>query len=431
MYLKKISDLSPYVLLGVFMSILLQVQVNLFAETGYAGLRVGLADLFLPIIGLFVLLSLCLRRSRWPDWSVRYFWLWLLALVFVMSASLLNGLVVTGEISNWALVNKYAGFFILISYVALGGWIATNVKDVKALYSVFALCYSAFLVLCVWLSIVAFFIDAMGGWRFWIASSPWDGGMANRNAFMVVFVLAMAFILHSYAKDGLRIPRIVQDAFWACLPTFLLFNCSRTGWIFIFVLFLGFLLFSLRKPYLKRVLLFSFLGILLGFLSFSVTDERHDRQVHQFDRLTQLTIEGVDGVHYGGDRKRLIAIEDGLELYQRYDPLVGAGLGSYKPFQIEKRGQFVEIIDFTALWLLVEMGVVGLTVFIAFFIVCAVSLYKDGYKSRKSNYHRAVFVFLILFAGMTLLHELMYMRILWFVMGMALVSGRDKAHGDG
>ncbi len=187
-----------------------------------------------------------------------------------------------------------------------------------------------------------------------------------------------------------------------------------------------FLCGSFGKKHLRRVLVTGLIGVIVGFLCFCVTTDKHIVRGQQFNRLVVLGTSGIHASKYDGDRKRLIAVEDGLELYQRYDPIVGAGLGTYKPFQIEKRGEFVEVIDFTALWLLAEMGVSGLFVFSAFFIVCAASLYQNGRKPQGSSYHRAVFVFLILFAGMTLLHELMYTRILWFIMGLALVSGRDE-----
>ena len=39
----------------IIMAILLQIQATLFVQEGYLGLRVGIADLFLPFIGLYVL----------------------------------------------------------------------------------------------------------------------------------------------------------------------------------------------------------------------------------------------------------------------------------------------------------------------------------------------------------------------------------------
>ncbi|MGH1376217.1 MAG: O-antigen ligase family protein [Alphaproteobacteria bacterium] len=408
------------------MAVVLQVQVSLFAQGDYLGLRIGLGDLFLPFIGVFVLHSLARRKSRWPDWSVRSLWYWLGALVLVLSASLFNGWIVTGSLSGWALINKYLGFFILVGYLALGGWIATNTQDMFGLLSRFASCFCAFFIVCIGISVVGFLMRVVFAIELGIGGYQWEGFMANRNAFMLVFILSMLFVMYSYRDDNFNMPQVICDGFWVCFPVFFLYNGSRTGVILSVILCLVFLGFSFNKNYLRRVLVAFLVGGLITGLCYHVNDNKHIARVYHVKRLVTLAVGGVDTSKYDSDKKRFIAVEDGLELYQRYDPIVGAGLGTYKPFQIEKRGEFVEVIDFTALWLLTEMGVSGLFVFSAFFIVCAASLYQNGYKPQGSSYHRAVFVFLILFAGMTLLHELMYTRILWFIMGLALVSGRDE-----
>lgn len=417
---------SRYSILAIFMAVVLQVQVSLFAQGDYLGLRIGLGDLFLPFIGVFVLHSLARRKSRWPDWSVRSLWYWLGALVLVLSASLFNGWIVTGSLSGWALINKYLGFFILVGYLALGGWIATNTQDMFGLLSRFASCFCAFFIVCIGISVVGFFVRVVFAIDLGIGGYQWEGFMANRNAFMLVFILSMLFVMYSYRDDNFYIPSVICDGFWVCFPVFFLYNGSRTGVILAVILCVVFLGFSFNKNYLKRVLVAFLVGGLVTGLCYHFNDNIHIARVYHVERLATWAVDGVDVSDYSGDKKRLIAVEDGLELYQRYDPIVGAGLGTYKPFQIEKRGEFVEVIDFTALWLLTEMGVSGLFVFSAFFIVCAASLYQNGRKPQGSSYHRAVFVFLILFAGMTLLHELMYTRILWFIMGLALVSRRDE-----
>ena len=123
-------------LLFVF-GIALQMQITLFAQDGYSGLRINLADFFLPFAGLWVLFLLVTKRALWPVWSSRYVLPALISLFCFMSIALVHGYYINGAWSYWALINKYAGFLVLLSYFALGSWIMTNSKDMSQTLSCF------------------------------------------------------------------------------------------------------------------------------------------------------------------------------------------------------------------------------------------------------------------------------------------------------
>ncbi len=401
--------------LAVFLAVALQIQITLFANGDYLGLRIGLADLSLPLIGLFVLFSLVTKKSKLPEWSLRHMMFWLVALVFVMSLSLFNGYSVNGTLSSWALVNKYIGFFLLLAYLMLGGWIVTNTKDIRYVLSLFMVVFTGFFVLTIFMSMVTLFAQYFMPYPLWLPNYPWDGFMANRNSFMVIFVLSFIFVVWGYKDGKMIMPTWISALFWISLPIFLVFNDSRTGWLASAILII---VFFLKHP-IKRIKTcapYLLLGFVIAYSSYSVTTNIAVLQSMQAQNLLAL----AGDTDYRGDQKRYIAVEDGLELYQQHNPFIGAGLGSYKPFQIEKRGKSIDIIDFTGLWLLVETGAIGLVAFSGFFIACLWSLYRAGYAEDSSSYHRAMFTFLILFVAMSVLHELMYTRILWFAVGLAL-----------
>ncbi len=405
--------------LVVFLAVALQVQVTLFAQGDYLGIRVGLADLFIPLIGVGVLFSLVTKRSAFPKFAMPFTVCWLLSLVMVMSVSVLNGYIVTGAISSWAFVNKYIGFYLLVSYFLLGAWIVTNCSDVKRMISLFVRSFCAFFILTLFFSVVTLYLQPFVPFALRLPAYPWDGFMANRNAFMVVFVCVFIFLIWGMVGGRMALPKWLQVLFWLCLPVFCVFNDSRTGWIAIVVLSVVLLL---HKPFerLRFILPIVLVGVVLSYGSYYMTTHSTVLKGAQAGYLVDLLFAGEGGPDYVGDRQRVIAVEDGLELYQKSDPLVGAGLGSYKPFQIEKRGEFINIMDFTGLWLLVETGAVGLFVFFAFFAAAALTLFNHGFIKDQGGYYRAMFVFLILFGGMSVLHELMYTRFLWFAMGLAL-----------
>ncbi len=421
----QIKQFQIYHYIAVIMAITLQIQVTVLAQGDYLGLRVSLADMLLPFCGVFVLYSLIRGKSRLPIWSVSHMLLWLCAIVLVMSTALLNGYINNGFLSNWAFINKYIGFLILISYLVLGGWIVTNVRSCSHVLSVFVNIFVGFFVLSLAMSVIILFLQYFISYPLWLADYPWDGLMANRNAYMVVFIMVFIFVIWSYAKNGVSIPVWPKSLFWFCMPIFFVFNDSRTGWIISLVLAIVF--FSRdTKSRMKSVTPILFVAVLVSYLSFYITTSASSYVLE--GRQVTFLIDAVkgNGDEYIGDNKRYIAIEDGMELHLKYDKLVGAGLGAYKPFQIAKRGEFIEVMDFTALWLLVETGAVGLLVFSGFFIACALALYRRGYVNDGGGgaYYRATLAFIIAFAAISILHEVMYTRFVWFALGLGVARGR-------
>lgn len=406
------------------LAVALQIQVSLFAYGSYLGLRVNLADLMLPFLGVYVLISLFRKQSSWPVWSVKYFYVWGLCLAMVMTLALLNGYFTNGFLSHWALINKYFGFFILLSYLGLGAWIQTNATQKDNPPSVFMAGFSGFFIATIFMSFITFVIQYFVPFSLWLPDYAWDGFMANRNAFMVVFVMVFIFVIWNDSIKPPPIPTRLIYIFWLCLPTFLIYNSSRTAWVLLVPL-LVFLFVKNPVARARNVLPVLLIGIVLakGALFLAANPYAQTLPADQMRRL-MIAVTGEEVTH-DGDQNRFIAIEDGLDLYTRHNPFIGAGLGSYKPFQSTKRGAFIDVIDFTGLWLLVETGLLGLLSFAGFFIVCALSLYKQGYKEGSSPYHRAMLIFLIAFATISTLHEVMYTRFLWFAMGLALAYRKN------
>jgi len=307
----------------VALAVALQVQVTLFRSEDYFGLRINLADFLIPILGLLVLGSLFLKKTQWPQFYLLYGYVWIVALVGVMSVSFAYGYWSTGVFSSWGFVNKYCGFLILVAYFMLGAWVARNVGVNRDVWMRFLSVFCGFFVLMVAVSCVFVFFPGGG----WLGAYPWDGLMANRNAFMVVGVFAMVAVLVSYFRDVALFPAWASYVFWFCVPFFAIYNASRAGWIMgaVFLLIL-----LVRKPvlFLKRVLPFLVLGSALVYATVHVVNERRVVESSQYLRLKRLAFEAGSGeTSYDGDQKRFIAVEDGLELYGRSNPLLGAGLG--------------------------------------------------------------------------------------------------------
>ena len=421
----------------ILMAIGLQVQINLFANDAYLGLRVGLSDLFLPVLGGYVLLSLMLKKSAWPVWSVPKMNIWLLALVCVMSVALINGYISLGALSSWAFFNKYIGFFVLLAYLLLASWLVTNAKDPKRLILLFVVSFVGFITLTLSIKLIFALLMSFLPKLLWIIEYPWDGFMVNRNAFMVLAILALTFVVwaHRKGEGSIKLPRFWGAALWINMPSFLMMNESRTGWIAFVILFLAFLCRDTLKRafYVIPLLCVGGLFSYCVFLSMQHQSYGGNQLTHFKNVFFEMEHAGEgEELSYIGDQKRLIALEDSLELYGENTPILGAGLGTFMPFQVEKRGELISSIDVTSLWLLVETGALGAFIFAGFFMACLWGVFKRRNDKHLQSFYRAVLVFLCLFAAMTILHELLYTRVLWFIGGLALAcSLYSRIHKQG
>jgi hypothetical protein len=402
------------------LAIALQIQVTLFENSTYSGLRINLADILLPFIGIFIIGSLLLKQSKWPKWGKPLpIYIGFISLIVLMSIALLQGYLTNEQLSSWAFINKYIGFIILISYTLLGGWLATNSLN-KSLPLYFTKLFCGFFVLTLVASVIALIIEYIFHVPLWIGDYQWDGFMANRNAYMLlaIFSIIAIEIYHRFSENLL--PNWAYNLFWMLIPFFVIFNASRTFWIIGGIIVL---IYFVTRPiqFIKKILPFIIIGSILCAACISLIGQKKSENFKQFFVLKQLITEGPE--KYIGDQKRVIAAKDGLELYNKSNPIIGAGLGSYREFQTEKRGEFIDIIDFTALWLLVETGALGLFIFSSFLCLCLWIFYQQGITPLNSSpFHYTLLFFLLAFTSASFLHEITYTRFVWFLLGLGLVS---------
>jgi len=417
-------NLKPALTLVCILAVALQIQVTVFSAVDYDGLRLNLADIALPFIGLYIAITLLLKKSKWPQWrKPKLVYISLTTLTIVMSIALIQGYFSNGFFSSWAFINKYLGFFILMSYTLLGGWLATNINhDNLKLYFLQVFC--GFSIITVGLSLLTLIIEALTNIPLWIGNYHWDGFMANRNAYMILAIFTLITVnTHHYSSSKL-LPNWVFSLLWFLMPFFVIFNASRTFWIIGGIITLIILLIR-PLDFIKKVLPFLLLG---GLLCASLTAMLDSRKYHgfaQFNTMKHLILEKE--ARHRGDQARIIVAQDGLALYSQSNPLIGSGLGTFKEFQIEKRGEFITIIDFTALWFLVETGAIGLIAFGSFFFLCLWVFFKQGKENNiDSPFYWSLFFFLIAFAAASFLHELTYTRFLWFLLGLGLIKSYPR-----
>lgn len=416
-----------YVLPASALAILLQIQISLFRHEGYLGLRINAADLILPLLGILVFARLAFRKDRLPAWRIPGFYIWISALSALMIFALFNGYNNSGEWNTWALVNKFTGWFVLLGYLGLGGWIANSAGQpgIAVVKSV-SLIFWGIVTIASLAWLISFDL------KYDLSYYPMGSLMANRNAYAFLWFCMLALMTTSQMRKTGR-PAWWFYGMWALVPLFYVYNGSRAGFVvfaFLMLVF-GILHFRLTLRHILPPLLAGILACTLFYSNFSSYaygltsgNIRNSAQLIQAGKMSREQANQI--LIYEGDKMRIRTYGDALELWSRH-PVTGGGLGSFQTFQIEKHGEFKEIIDCTFLWLLAETGLAGLLALTLFFASGLWVLFKQIRKHDPTGLYLAVFLMMIIFAIMSLVHELLYTRFLWFFMGLALAWPKEHA----
>lgn len=425
----KISFLKNHtpVFLAVVFAVALQIQMTLFASADYLGIRVNLADLLLPAAGVFILGSLVLKKSAWPQWKTPFGY-WAIALLSaIVLLSCVNGYRVTEEWSQWAALNKCAGWFILMAYLGAGAWAARNATT--SVKQVFIYVFIAFFCVAAIYSLIIHYL-------FWTLDSELitdpkvyiEGFMYNRNAFGFLVLAVCVLSIPGFATTAEQTikRKAVMWFVWFLIGCCILVIGSRALYIALIPIF-AVLVFQHRSYFMKYALPGLALGAFAVPLLFPNFMYRVTMPFYQtailFEKSEDMPVYSSDHLVFKDyDIPRLAIAQDALNLIQKH-PVTGAGLGTLLHDQQAKHGKNIAVIDNSLLWILTEMGPLGLFGFIWVFIVMLRALYN---KDDLDPFSRAVFLLLLVFGVFSIFHEILYTRFLWFILGMALVVPKAR-----
>ncbi|MBN8521151.1 MAG: O-antigen ligase family protein [Alphaproteobacteria bacterium] len=407
-----------------FLPLALQIQINLFRSPEHTGLRLNLADLLLPIMGIIIMWSLWHKKTIWPQWRIPHVGLWMTGLSVILMMGVLNTYYIWDVWSTWAIVNKLTGFGVLACLFYVGGWIGANmtaphIQKFLHLFFIFFLIVATSQSVMVWLG----HIDVTRLYD--VVPYPIAGLMANRNAFAFLMVASFILSLSLWMSSRTRIMTWVLGGFYFLLPFLWTYNGSRAG-IIIFGVILILSLFLYGRHMIRPVLImiFGFLALTVFYAgqTFKLNVLQDNRASFLTEKPPSLSLGGIEQhaetLNMQGDSNRLKIMISALERIQQ-KPLIGHGLGSALLIQEEKYGASIDIIDNTSLWLLTELGVIGLGAFLIFYLLIFKTIFTG--KNNTCLDHKVALLILIAFAGMSLFHEIMYTRFLWVMMGMAIV----------
>ncbi len=408
----------------VCLAIALQITATL--NIGATPIRASAADLLLPIGLIAVAVQLWLaappaRRiagmlSQLTAWRLPWQALAALAIATtgVLVLAVFVGKATTGVFSQWAVVNKLAGWGALLGFALLGYFIGRG-HHARLFLRAFFVCAIA----VAGLTYLAHILQTLGVSTapVFISNDTRVGGlMTNPTAFG--YLAALTVVLQLADMQGQHfLPRRWHIIGVALGLTLVLLTGSRSAWLGLGLGVLALLL--LRRLASRPTLIAVVATIPLVVVAFTSRDIA-DAIAPDPDRRTMVYVLDIDLLSRGhvSVASRLDQLSRGLELW-RSSPWLGIGLGSYIRDDAARGHNPPQHLHNSALWLLTETGILGAVVFGTLFVVLAWGLWPgDG----APPFSAAAFAMLMVFAGVSVGTEALYQRHFWAILGMALAA---------
>jgi len=361
------------------------VFFQIYIPTGGGPISVNLAD---PVVMIAaVLFGLRYFGKAWPDWPIAHTSAYVAAATAVIFASAMNGWMSFGW-TDWAFINKGLGWLILLCYGATGALIILRGKvgGFELLLRTFVATGVSIACIDIGANLLSRSgVSALQGF----ADARISGFSQNPNSFAFVLMLVMAAVIVLRLRPALQISLLSIAMFGLWLAG------SRAGLVATpLVIGMALVFGAPLRPLLTAV------------------------------AVTMIAVTITTGIGLAGSgsavliandarstREHLDTIWQGIDLFLAH-PIIGAGLGAYMEDQIRTTGVPL-VIHSTPIWLLAETGLVGFTVFMA----SAYHLFAGALPRRKEPAGLLLLLILGCLAVMSSVHELMYQRAFWILLG--------------
>ncbi|GIX09775.1 O-antigen ligase family protein [Elioraea sp.] len=417
-------------MLAVSVLVFFQVPIPLMGSVT----TVNLADPFaLVALALFGLHWFAARRP--PPWRGRALGPWMLLAAAAMGVAFLIGVARFG-VTPWALGNRLTGLALLAGYLSVGA-LAVAVGGNRALRQlVQMLLLAAATVTVVHLCAR---LGTAAGW-FEIAHLPpnFEAYAGNRNAYafqMLVVATAAAAYATVWARGGRAILSVLPMAM-VLLGVWL--SQSRAGLVTAAALvLLAFVSGRVHRRSLAQALVAAAISvgvITIAPLLPAILDHIGSSFVSGLSKPAPVVATAPPApvvatapppaLQPVSDAERWESLMRGLGLWLDH-PLFGAGLGAFVHGHLVETGTLL-VIHNTLLWLLAEFGAVGTLPWLGLFLG-AVLVALRHLDAAGSRWAVALLGVLGCFALFSLVHDILYQRVLWLLLGALLALPQAAA----
>lgn len=388
--------------------------------SGYK-LRVSATDLLAPIFFLMALKHFLATRHL-PTLRLPFAKSWLSAITLWILLELFLSYYYTGSIDTWATLNKGVGWFVLLGYFIIALWFRQTVPNSGHTFILGFIAAAALSSSIAYVSIqlenlgFCALIDSQKGIRAL-------GFMENPNAFGIALASALCMAL-VYTSTQAIYPKYIGVCVSSSILLSLIFSGSRSAWLGTSLSLLVLLLLravTLRTTFLVAMCTSSLLILTYTVPPLLLSDESAGQSARPSaaDYVSRDNISGDIGV-----RMRLRNMQLGLKHWQER-PLLGVGLGSHRLNAQQEFGR-PHTLHNSLIWILVEMGLLGLTLFTIFFVASFIYIAGpslDDLRQLPLRYESAAYTGgLLALAGASVGTELIYQRQLWFMLGLGLAA---------
>ena len=368
--------------------VLFQIYIPMQSNTL---LNVNLAD---PIVilgaALFVIAAICARRL--PLWRFPPINAAVAAATLSLAASLLIGATAFGW-TEWALVNRFLGWFVLLAYAITGSLIVREGGE-DAL-RVFLLTYSGAAAAIAVIDISLAILNK-AGFAVPVVAQAIEGFALNHNFFAFQLLMAISATLVAARGHAVRVIllSILIAGLWFC--------GSRSGWItFPLVIAAG---LYLRAANAREIAIAIVCAAAVALVPVVLS--------------TFINTVGLPELLPGkaDTAARLTSIVGGLQLFAEH-PMFGAGLGAFRNRMIFMYSNQPLLIHSTAIWLLAEMGLVGFLIFTIPSVWLFLNEITCAHQDRAS---KMIILSMVVFGAMSAPADMFYQRTFWLLLGAAL-----------
>lgn len=399
--------------LAILMAFSLHFLVTLDLR-GYP-VRVALADLVLPVAMVAFLLpaSIFRRLADSRAWLNTGFLVLLAACTAWIAIAIGVGRVSSGRWIPWALLQKGAGWGVLLGYLAVGAAMGLALADQRERFlkafvmTAWAVALVSIAIYQAWMVNPEFvFLDRFEG--------RVEGFFDNPNAYGIAMVAIVGMQLAAMGR-GLMANTLMSRWGLALLVAVIVLARSRSAWIAVPAMLIPLLWLRVTGWQLvwggvwRGGLL---LAALYGLASLVVLSGGGS-----LTGTVAISAETLSGPMVDSAVNHRMRIMEAAVGMWRESPILGIGLGSFYVHELAQGNSAT--IHTSALWILTEMGLIGLALFATLFGSCLLGLWRAA---RAGDAWAGVgLAVLCTLAVSSIGTEILYQRYLWIVLGMAMI----------
>jgi hypothetical protein len=420
--LSNLFDKKLIYIMGCLVAFFIFFQAHL--TLGTLKININIADAF-AICGFIVLLvknyNNNLMANKLPNLR-----LFIYGAVASFLSALIIGFLNTG-FSGYAFFSKFFGFLVLLGYSAIGAMFIDLVGK-KGITVSLQLMQAVLLAIIAWQLFLNFLVH-LNLVPITLVRYFFDGCAGNRNAFAMQILCVLCMQLAIMNKSGRH---FYDKSHWVLsfLVAALIFTFSRAamgaiGGLFVILILLKNISFNTLKTVFLQTIIIAAGIFALEYLADSLIILGVNLGLTEGTLIASSKYTSMFGQHFSSDASdagRWYSIIQGLKMWLQ-QPFFGIGLGSFMNAELLRSGVPL-IIHSSYIWILCEFGIVGSIAFLWYGSVILKRLYLLIPKLRLNSadvQDKIFFNLILVFGAMALLHEVLYQRLFWFILGMSTV----------